>query len=307
MATGIRQLISQTAIYGITNMVGRFLNFLLVPLYTAILLPESFAVITVFYALAGFVNVLLSFGMETTYFNFCREHDEQKVFANAMSWVGALALVFALVFGFFPSLISNLVGFPEHSEIARWLVFILLADALAVIPFARLRQKNKALKFGAIKLSNIGINIGLNLFFLWLCPYVIENGVSLDWYQSDKAVNYVFISNLAASLVTLVLVIPGLSLKRSLLDKRLIKTMFTYALPLVVVGFAGMINELIDRILLQRLLPEDRADFETGVYGAFYRLSIIITIFIQAFRFAAEPFFLRNRKMRMPNRLMPKS
>lgn len=296
MSTGIKTLISQTAIYGVTNMVGRFLNFLLVPLYTSILIPESFAVITVFYAFAGFVNVLLSFGMETAYFNFCRERKEHDVFSQSLIWIAALTFVFLLVVGFFPQSITYLLGYPEYPGLARWLALILAADALCVIPFARLRQQNKALRFGLVKLANVGVNIGLNLFFLLLCPRLIEQGVELRWYQHDFGVGYVFLSNLIASVATLIALSPQFKGFQARLQKDLLRKLLQYAGPLVLVGFAGMINELIDRILLQRLLPAESAGFDTGVYGAFYRLSIIITIFVQAFRFAAEPFFFEKSK-----------
>lgn len=294
--SSLKKLLSQTAIYGMTNILGRFLNFLLVPLYTSILLPEAFAVVTVFYAMAAFVNVVLSFGMETAYFNFSRSEDSQKVFNHTHTWILFLSGVFLLLGLFFPQILSVPLGYPEYPSFARWFVLILAADALSIIPFARLRQENRALRFGLIKLGNIGINIGMNLFFLWFCPYWIEQGHELSWYAQDFGVGYIFISNLAASIFSFVLLLPEVKSYRPAWNPVFMRSLLRYATPLVLVGFAGMTNEVLDRILLKKLLPPESADFETGVYGAFYRLSIIITIFIQAFRFAAEPFFFEKSK-----------
>lgn len=294
--SALKKLLSQTAVYGITNILGRFLNFLLVPLYTSVLIPEAFAVVTVFYALAAFVNVVLSFGMETTYFSFSRTEDKQTIFNQTHTWILILSAVFLLAGLLFPGIITIPLGYPEYPSFARWFVLILAADALSVIPFARLRQENKALRFGLIKLGNIAINIGLNVFFLWFCPKWMAQGHVLNWYQPDFGVGYIFISNLAASLFAFILLLPELRAYRPSWNPVLMRSLLQYATPLVIVGFAGMINEVLDRILLKHLLPAESADFDTGVYGAFYRLSIIISIFIQAFRFAAEPFFFEKSK-----------
>ena len=192
--------------------------------------------------------------------------------------------------------------YPDNVEYLMILAAVIALDAITAIPFARLRAENKALRFAIIKLTGIGVNISLVLFFLLLCPWLMQNApgtiktaLSLI-YKPEIGVGYVFIANLVATVVTLLLLTPVILSAPMRLDRSVLKKMLIYAMPLLVAGLAGWVNEALDKLLLKYLLPEDIAMSQVGIYGAVYKLSIMMTIFIQAFRFAAEPFFFAQAK-----------
>ncbi len=278
-------------------MLGRFLNFLLVPLYTS-KLPnvQAYGVVNVMFSYASFLSVIFTFGMETAFFNFARkEHALKGVFATAARWVLGLGLALVLFAFLFRNEIMEWAGYPANPEYAVWFAIIIAADAAASIGFARLRYLDKALRFSILKMLNIGLAIGLNLFFLLLCPMLAPK---FAWvrsiYDPSRLVDYIFISNLVASGFTLICFLPVLGSIFGSEGKGLLKPMLKYAWPMVIVGFAGMVNETLDRILLKQLLPGVEGDYQAGIYGAFYKLSLVMTLFIQAFRFAAEPFFFKT-------------
>ncbi|MEN9511888.1 MAG: hypothetical protein RLZZ370_1707 [Bacteroidota bacterium] len=299
MASGIRQLASQTAIYGLSSMVGRFINFLLVPLYTARLAEISdYGVVNVMFSYASFLAVLYTYGMETAFFSFARaEGKEQSAYATAFRAILISTLLFTLPALLFADAIANLIGYPGNAFYIRCFAGILAADALAALPFAWLRQKQQALRFAGIRLTGIFINVGLNLFFLTVLPQLADRGwIHPSFAQTDHLVSYIFLSNLLASLCTFLLLWPQWKQAISGYDGHLLSRMLHYALPLVWVGLAGMVNETLDRILLKSLLPAQEGDTQVGIYGAFYKLAMVLTIFVQAFRFAAEPFFFSRSK-----------
>ena len=208
--------------------------------------------------------------------------------------------------------IADSLSFSQHPEYIHYFAFIIGLDTLSSISFAKLREQNQATRFALIRLLNIFINIGLNLFFIIYCPFAIANNLpTADFIQSiysaEIGIGYIFIANLVASGVTLLMLIPEMSNSLWRFDKLVWRKMIVYAFPLMVAGLAGITNETIDRILLQYLLPADISSSEIGLYSAFYKLSIIMTLFVQTFRFAAEPFFSLKRKNAMPNRYMPRS
>lgn len=297
----LKKLAGQTAIYGLSTIVGRLLNYLLLPVYTRVFLPGEFGVFTEIYAYVGFLMVLFTYGMETAYFRYSeKQKDYHVVFSTAFISILASTLIFTGILIAFSESIAQLIEYPQHPEYIIWFALILGFDALTAIPFARIRQKNQALKFAAIKLVNILVNIGLNLFFLVLCPWVVKNNADSAFtdfvnaiYQPEIGVGYVFIANLFASGLTFLITSTEIFNHQIKFDKKLLGQMLKYALPLLVVGFAGIVNEMIDRIMLRRLLPySDEQNLALlGIYGACYKLSILITLFTQAFRYAAEPFF----------------
>ncbi|MFO7998083.1 MAG: polysaccharide biosynthesis C-terminal domain-containing protein [Bacteroidales bacterium] len=295
----LKRLAGQTAVYGLSSIIGRLLNYLLVPLYTNIFLTSQYGVVTIMYSYVAFLIVILTYGMETAFFRFseARPGEREKVFSTTLLSVLSTSILFIILTAVFRHSISSALRFPDHPEYILWFGLILGMDALGSIPFARLRSENKPLKFAGIKLFNIGINIGLNLFFLLACPWLLENGsASLQGFVSriyDPAigVGYVFISNLIASAFTLLLLLPTMFRTRLAFSSSTWRQMLVYGLPLLVAGLAGVINESLDKLLLRYLLPADTAMSEVGIYGACYKISIMMTIFIQAFRFAAEPFF----------------
>lgn len=309
----IKKLASQTAIYGIPTMVGRFLNYLLVPVYLSKLSGSAdYGVVNVMFTWASFMAIVISLGMETAFFRFAKLTNEPaRVLATASHSLIFAGLAFILATQWLALPIMEFIGYPYHPEYAVWFAIILSADALASLGFAWLRQQNQAWKFASIRMTNIGINIAANLFFLILCPWLSQQpyfqnpaensgwithiGIWLELQALPmQMVANIFISNLIASLVTVILfgkIWKNLWLG---LDYDLLKPMLRYSLPLIVVGLAGMANETLDRIFLKQLLPEATADSSIGIYGAFYKLSLVLTLFIQAFRFAAEPFFFNK-------------
>jgi len=300
----LKQLAGQTATYGLSSIVGRLLSYLLVPIYTRVFAPEVYGVLTEMYAYIAFFIVILISGMETAFFRYSdgQAYSKNKVFSTAFLSVVFFTALFWIVGLSFNQPLSELLRYNEHPEFLIYIVLIIGLDALTAVPFARLRAENKAKKFAILKLLNIGINIGLNLFFIVLCPYLVEEGAGWSaefaslFSTSEPNVVYVFISNLIASGVTLLFLMPEIFREKLRFDKELWKTLLRYGLPLLIAGMAGISNETLDRVLLKYLLPEDVAMSQLGIYGACYKVSILITVFIQAFRYAAEPFFFAQAK-----------
>lgn len=296
--SALRTLAGQTAIYGLSSIVARFLNFLLTPLYTskAVFAPADFGVITYFLGWAAFLNIVLSFGMETTFFRYASKEgaDEQRVYGTAFHTVAFIALVFTAVVALFATPIADGMGYGAFASSVLMLGITLGLDAIAAIPMARLRQENRAWRFVFINMMNVGVNIAFSLFFLAYCMPKYNAGESnalIDAvYDPSFGVGYVFLAYFAASAVKMLLLLP-LWPSISLRDPALTKPMLAFAAPLVLAGLAGMVNEMGSRVLLKYLLPAETADHDLGVFGACYKLAVLITLFIQAFRFAAEPFF----------------
>ncbi|HJV65845.1 MAG TPA: oligosaccharide flippase family protein [Geomonas sp.] len=303
----LKKLARQTAIYGLSSIVGRLINYFLVPLYTRIFLPQEYGIVTELYAYASFLMIFCTFGMETTFFRFSEsDHDKDTVYSTSLLPVIALNAVFIALGVLGSSYFSDTLHYNNHPEYIVYFVLIVGLDAIASIPFARLRQQHKALKFATLKLVNILINIVCNFFFLLLCPYLVRHGYQLPSviYHPSGGVGYVFLSNMIASAVTLVILYSDITSVRLSFDRRLFKEMFWYTLPLLFAGMAGMVNETLDRILLRFLVvvPQGAGDAakyvmaQIGIYGANYKVSILMTLFIQTFRYAAEPFFFGHAK-----------
>jgi O-antigen/teichoic acid export membrane protein len=299
----LKKLASQTAIYGLPTIVGRLLNYFLTPLYTYLFSPDEFGDVTSAYAYVSFLMVLLTYGMETTLFRFSQtEADKEKVYASSLVSLFVTSATFILIAIIFSNPISETLQFVGHPEYIVWFAIILGCDAFSAIPFAKLRELGKPKRFAIIKSINIAINIGLNLFFIAFCKNVYDAPESVFKpfvelvYNPTIGIGYIFISNLFASIITLLLLIPEIKAVKWQIDWVLLKKMMSYALPLLIAGLAGMINETLDRVLIPYLLPEEIAKSQNGIYGACYKIAILMTIFIQAFRFAAEPFFFKYSK-----------
>jgi O-antigen/teichoic acid export membrane protein len=278
----LKKLASQTAIYGLSSVIGRLLNYLLVPLYTRYFLPAEYGVVTELYAYVAFLVVMLTYGMETAFFRFSKKEETTKVYSTTLISLLVSSVVFVGLIFLNSSAISQWLGYANHPEYIQFFALIIGMDAVASISFAKLREQDKAMRFAFIRIVNIMVNIGLNLYFIVYQEYGIA---------------YIFIANLVASVITLAMLFPEMISSSWVFDKKLWKKMMIYALPLLIAGLAGMTNETIDRILLKHLLPNtDMAASELGLYGAFYKLSIIMILFIQTFRFAAEPFFFAQEK-----------
>lgn len=287
--SALRKLAGQTAIYGLSSILARFLNFLLTPLYTSkgVFPPEEFGVITAFYAWAAFLLVLLTFGMETTFFRFAnrKELDPKRAYGTAFFAVAFLALPFMGLSVLFQDGIAGAMRYPEFGNLVWMLALALGLDAITAIPMARLRHEGKPWRFVAVNMSNIGLTVVLSLYFF---AYRKPLDPSID-------VSYVFLINLVASGVKFLLLVPQWP-RFAQFDRALLKPMRAFAGPLAIAGLAGMVNETADRAVLKFLLPADVADAQLGIYGACYKLAVIITLFIQAFRMGAEPFFFSHAK-----------
>jgi O-antigen/teichoic acid export membrane protein len=302
--TAIRRLAGQTAIYGIPSILGRILGYLLVPLYTRVFAPGEYGTVNVFYSYASFLMVILTYGMETAFFRFNeQETDKEKVFSTGMISLLLTSSAFLALVTLYSGTIARVIDYADHNEYVIWFGWILVLDSVSSIPFARLRAQNKAQRFAKIKMAGIVINIFLNLFFILLCPYILKHSgnsapgsfISLI-YRTDWGIEYIFISNLIASSIVLLLLLPEIISTKWVIDPSFWKRMLLYAFPLLFAGMAGIVNETFDRLLLRYLLPRDVASYNVGIYAACYKISILMTIFIQAYRYAAEPFFFAQSR-----------
>jgi len=296
----IKKLAGETALYGLSSIVGRLLNMLLVPFYTRVLdTTNEYGAVIDLYATSAFIMVLFSYRMESAFFRFGTPvQDREKTFgAGMMSLFVTTALTAGLLL-FFAQPIADVLQYPQHPEYIRWFTLILALDCLAELPFARLRLEQRPRRFVAIKLTNIAVNIGMNLFWLVFCPWAAGQGMS--WvhavWSPGLGVAYIFLSNLLASVVTLLLLSPQIRAIRWTFDPELWKRMILYAAPLIIVSLAGIVDEMFSRSMLKYLLPGTAQENlgQVGIFGANYKLAALITLFTQAYRYAAEPFFFRH-------------
>lgn len=291
----LKKLASEAAIYGMSSVVGRLLNYLLVPLYTTVFLPAEYGIVTELYAYVAFLNILYLYGMETAFFRFANKKDGKDYYSSSFLIVLFTSIIFSGVLSLFATSITNALQYPNQELYIYCFSAILATDAISALPFALLRLQGKATKFATIKLTNIGLNIGLNLLFLVWLP---SHGSQLLGFSFDQnfGVGYVFLANLLANVTTLIFLFREFLFIRLKLIFSDIKPMLNYAWPLLIIGFAGVTNEMLSRAMLKYLLPEgfytDRTNLEAlGIFGACYKLSVFMTLGIQAFKYAAEPFF----------------
>lgn len=300
---GLKSLAKDTAIYGLSSIVGRFLNYLLVPLYTAVLPAASggYGVVSNVYAYTALILVLLTFGMETGFFRFANKQDEQpeKVYANSLLFVGGLSLCFVTLCMLFLHPISSFLEYPDHPDYVGMMIVVVALDSFQCIPFAYLRYKKRPIKFAAIKLFNIIGNIGLNLFFLLLCPYLAQHAPStVSWfYNPDYLVGYIFVSNLIMSAVQMFFFIPELRGFSYRMDRVLMKRMISYSFPILIFGVVGILNQTIDKMIYPFLF-DDRQEglVQLGIYSATSKVAMVMAMFTQAFRYAYEPFVFGKNK-----------
>jgi O-antigen/teichoic acid export membrane protein len=301
----IKKLLGQTVIYGVSSIVGRIINFLLVPLYTNVLNPDEYGLLILMYSFVAIIYVFLIYGMETAYFRYNElVTEKKKVYNTSLISIIVSSLIFIVLSFCFSTDIASLIKQESYSNYVQWFVLIMALDAIAAIPFAKLRADNRPIRFATIKLINIGVNVGLNLFFILLCPFVLNNYssgllydlVNVTFKPELGLVAYVFISNLIASFITILMLLPEIFKVRLQIDFLLWKKLTFYGFPLLIIGFAFAMNEMFGRILMNYLLPEEIALNQVGIYSASYKLAILLSLFVQAFRYAAEPFFFAQDK-----------
>jgi O-antigen/teichoic acid export membrane protein len=297
----IKKLASQTVWYGASSIFARFLYYLLTPYLTAKFSGTvEYGKMSLVFALIPFLFTLIVFAFETAYFRFMQRPEYKVDVYNTLS-TSLLLSTLAIIGGtiFFRAEIARFIGVPGHPEYITLVAFIIGFDALSALPFAKLRHENRPKKFAFIRIAGILINIFSVYFFLTLCPSFLKknpNSILHFVYNAHYGVAYVLIANALASLFQLLALSRQWSSVSLQINKKLWKEVMIYALPLTIAGFAGMINETFDRVMLQRWSPlkGDAATFEVGVYSACYKLSILITLFVQAFRMGAEPFFFKQ-------------
>ncbi len=296
----LQSLAKDTVIYGLSSIVGRFLNYLLVPLYTAKMSVESgnYGVVTNIYAWTALLLMILTFGFETTFFRFASREgaNVSKTFSMSMQVIGTLCGVFlAAVFIFLPD-ISTALGYTANPEFVGIMAVVVALDALQAIPFGLLRFQKRPIKFAALKLLNIFTNIGLNLFVFLLLPALCEKYPDAmgGFYSPHNQAFYVFFINLVCTAFITLFFIPECRLFRFTADTALLKSMLKYSWPLLLLGIAGILNLNADKIIYTQLVPGQQGKMELSVYGAAVKVAAIMAMLMQAFRYAYEPFVFGN-------------
>lgn len=297
----MKKLAKETAIYGVSSILGKFLNWLLVPLYTYVLESSAdYGIVTNLYSWTALLLVILTYGMETGFFRFANKNKENagEVYSTTLISVGTTSFIFASFCVLFSQQIANALGYNEYPEYITMLGIVVAIDAFASIPFAYLRFINRPVKFAAIKFLYIALNIVFNLFFLVGCPWLMEHAPStIDWfYNPHYGVGYVFVSNILSTLIQTLALIPYIFAVKLKFNHQLLRKILQYSLPLLVLGVAGIMNQTLDKILYPFLKPGVEGAAELGIYGATSKIAMVMLMFTQAFRYAYEPFIFAQHK-----------
>lgn len=298
----LKSLASQTAIYGISSILGRLLNFALTPLHTNFLDKGEYGVNTDVYSMIAFLMVILTFGMETGFFKFFNDskYNKKVVFSSSLSVVISLSIAFILLSLFFLTPLAQLLKYENTPEFVLWMMLIVSSDAIAAVPYAKLRAENRAYRFVWIRMGTIAIIVLLNLFFFLVLPWLDQNDMMPDsmrfMYNREWGVAYIFIANLIGNGVMMLLFLPDLlQVRISQVSKKVVRKLLIYSSPLVIAGLAGIANEMANRQFMKYLLPEGENFEAMGIFGANVKIATFMVLFIQAFRFAAEPFFFSGQ------------
>ncbi len=305
---GLKSLFKDTAIYGLSSIIGRFLNWCLVPLYTIMFPAEEYGVVTYVYSFVALALIFLTYGMETGLFRFVK-HDEYRpsqVYTTALTSIGCTSALFFAIILLWLAPISGAMGLSDSPSFVWLMAATVAIDAFTAIPFAYLRYKQRPMRFAMLKLVSIGLNIGLNLFLILVCPLIWENAPGLiSWfYNPDYGIGYIFAANLISSAITLLMMLPELTSERYSFNGKLLKRMLVFSFPLLIAGLAGVMNQHIDKILYPELIDDALVAMKgLGIYGANYKIAVVMIMFIQAFRFAYEPMMFSrksdNREQKM--------
>lgn len=303
-----KKFAGQTAIYGLSTIAGRVLSFFLTPVYTRAYSAKVYGIFGNLYSYASMLNALLAFGMETTFFRYLnkRPNDKQLVYNNAFGSILAIAILFLLITFPFANFITGWIRidastpFAEYILYVKYFIGILIIDALCVIPFAKIRADGRPGRYGLIKFLNIVIFVGLNLVFIYGLPFYINHNLPgtlwiNSWYERGW-LGYVFMSNFIASVLTMLMLLPEFVKLRPRFNKALFIEMLIYSWPVLIANFSYLVNENLDKILLGKLLPVKISATQVGIYVACAKISIFLSIFVNAFRLGAEPFFFSHAK-----------
>lgn len=302
---GIKSLVKDTAVYGLSSIVGRFLNWCLVPLYVYIFPASQYGIVSNLYALMAVVLVILNYGMETGFFRFAnKERDPELVYTTGLISLAATSVLFVLLLTEFLQPVSNMLLLPGKS-VYVWLLGVTVAiDAFSNLPFAYLRYKKKAFRFAGIKMLNVGINIGLNLFFILGCPWLAKHQAWLiSWFYEPMGgetfgIGWIFVANLISSALILLMLLPELTGRRYRISYELWVRMIRYSWPLLILGVAGILSQNMGQLVIPYLFTghENEAHTMVGIYGANMKIAIVMVMFTQAFRYAYEPFIFAQAK-----------
>lgn len=299
----IKSLAKDTAYYGLSSIVGRFLNWCLVPLYTRMFPEAEYGIVTYIYSIVALVLIMLIYGMETGFFRFTnhdRYDNPMEVYTTTLISLGASSTIFFIAVLAFLQPISDALGCGSNPSYISIMAAAVALDAFTAIPFSYLRYRHQALRFAVLKSINIALNIGFALFFILICPWLWEEapGTIAWFYDPDFGIGYIFLANLIASAAMPLLLLPELRGFKWQFNGKLWREMLKYSFPLLILGIAGIMNQNLDKILLPELIADkSEAWAQLGIYGANYKIAIIMVMFLQAFRFAYEPFiFAQNRQ-----------
>ena len=283
----MKSLAKDTAIYGLSSIIGKFLNYLLVPLYTYVLArTDDYGIVTNLYAWTALLLVLLTYGMETGFFRFANreDYDAKSVYKTAYWMLFTTSALFSLLVLIFQQPLATALGYANHAEFVAMMFVTVAVDAFASIPFAYLRNQKRPILFAALKLLFVVLNIAFNILFLVVL--------------GKNDVFYVFLSNLLATAIQTLCLLPFTMPKGGRFDSVALKEMLRYSLPLLVLGVAGIMNQTLDRILFPYLYTGDDAQAQLGIYGACFKVAMVMMMFTQAFRYAYEPFVFSKHKDR---------
>jgi len=290
-------------IYGLSSIVGRFLNYFLVPLYTYRISAASggYGVVTQVYAYTALLLVILTFGMETTFFYFANKYRDRspKVFATSTWAVSIVSALFVLAVFCFAAPIASTLGFPSHPEYMEMMAIVVALDAIQALFFARLRYEGRAWKFAFLKLLFIFCNIGFNLFIFVVAPnFSIAHPDLMAWYRPDYQVGYIFGVNLLCTTGITLFFLPEMRTLRHGIDPKLLREMLRYTWPLLLLGIAGILNQVADKICYKFIVPGQEGEVQLGIYGACVKIAMIMAMLTQAFRYAYEPFVFSGGRER---------
>jgi O-antigen/teichoic acid export membrane protein len=300
--SGIKKLAGQTLWYGVPTIASRFLGYLMnmaLPFFVA--MPEKTADLVQVYTIIPFLNVLYAYGLETAYFRFSQTHDKQKLYNTLSLSLLFSSILFTLLLLLCKNSIINVADLNQHPDYVLWMIAIIAVDNLNTLPFAKLRQENRPKRYAFARIAGIVINVSVVILFLGVIPNILEHNPDSflkNIYNKDIGLGYYLLGNLCGSLFTLLVLSKEIRQVKIRFDFSLWKEVMRYSAPLIIVGLGGMVNDVLSRLIYRHVvdLPQQQADHELGIFANIFRIALLITIMIQAFRMAAEPFFFNQSK-----------
>lgn len=300
--SGIKQLAGQTLWYGIPTIASRFLGYLMnMALPFFVTMPEKTADLVQVYTLIPFLNVLYAYGLETAYFRFSQTHDREKLYSTLSISLFFSSIFFTLILLLCRDAIATAADLNTHPDYLLWMIAIITVDNLNTLPFAKLRQENRPKRYAFARIAGIVINLSVVILFLGVIPKILHanpDSFLRNIYNKDFGLGYYLLGNLCGSLFTLLLLSKEIRQISFRFDGKMWKEVMRYSLPLIIVGLGGMVNDVLSRLIYRHVvdLPQQQADHELGIFANIFRIALLITIMIQAFRMAAEPFFFNRSK-----------